>query len=130
MNKRRSTNKTRNFVGTPLERHPDAGVRSDARLQEADRILVVAVEQVVDASEEREMRVEVEARGEIDRGVARSIEARDGEVAVAIDPGADREDIETQQPGARRLPLRENSALVLRAAQQLLLRDVIGRFGV
>jgi hypothetical protein len=41
-----------------LQRHLDAGVRPDARLPEADRILVVAVEQVVDASEQREVRGE------------------------------------------------------------------------
>src|SRR6516164_4903362 len=114
----------------PSECHPDAGVRAETGLLESNRILVLAVEEVIDASEERDVPVERIFGGEIDGHVARSIEARNGEIAVAIDPGADRKDIEAQLPRARRLPLRKQTSLVLWPAQQLFVQYLIGGLGV
>src|ERR1700756_4912504 len=114
----------------PSERHPDARVGAASGLQEAHRVLIVAVEQVGDAPEHCEVLVELVAGGEIDRRVARGIEACNGEIAAAVHPRADREDIDTELPRARRLVLRQQSPPVLRPAQKLLARGLIVRLGV
>src|ERR1700736_3696526 len=104
----------------PAEPYLDAGVDSDARLQKPDRVFVVAVEQVLDAPEEREARSQVVRDREIHRRVARGIQALNREVAVAVHPGSDPQKVHIEKPSAGRLPGSVQVALVLGPAQQLL----------
>ena len=59
-------------VASPcLQPRPDSRVRAEGGLEEADRVLKVPVEEIVDPGENSELLVEVEAGGQIDDGVPR-----------------------------------------------------------
>src|SRR5437868_12950444 len=97
----------------------DTGKYSDARLQKPDRILIVPVKEIVDPPEHGPLPAEIETRRQIHRGIPGRVEARDGKVAVAVHPAADREDAGIEQQRVARPPGRVQVALVLRATQQL-----------
>src|SRR3982074_1501428 len=113
-----------------LQLRPDARKYSHARLEKSDWILVVPVKKIVDAPKYGQPQADSETRREIHRRIPGRVEARDRKVAVAVHPATDREDAGVQQQRVRRLPGRVQVALVLRATQQLLMQQVVGRLRI
>src|SRR6195256_1429063 len=110
-----------------LQLRPDARKYSHARLEKSDWILVVPVKKIVDAPKHGQLPAESETRREIHRRIPGRVEAWDRKVAVAVYPATDRENAGVQQQPVRRLPGRVQVAFVLRATQQPLVQQVVGR---